>query len=223
MKLVHPALLQPIELEENAVNVVVIENKKLFGELVWALEKQNQGSSGDYILSQEGKALDLTKTLELVIDIFGASVNQRKALTKLYTSLQKQAVSSEHYLATTALLQQLEYYLTELLADEDVGVSFNEHIDLTAIFKMAEVKFSSEDETLAEKLIDYMSIMRDYGEIQCFVLVNLKSYFDQATLANLYTDICYKKIRVLLLENKCSEQIDVREKGFIIDEDLCVI
>ena len=73
-------------------------------------------------------------------------------------------------------------------------------------------------------MIDYMEVMTEYCNIECFAFVNLKSYMLETELKNFYRDVLYKRFKVILLESRIDSEIyelkDL-ENILILDKDLC--
>ena len=71
--------------------------------------------------------------------------------------------------------------------------------------------------------MDYMELMVQIFHIHCLVFVNLKSFLRTEELEDLYKAAAYKKVHLLLLENRAEEEQNERERWFIWDKDLCEI
>ena len=76
--------------------------------------------------------------------------------------------------------------------------------------------------SIAENLLEYMTASRDLGGIACFVLINLRSFLGEDELEQFYQGVLYRKIPLLVLENRLGESIPSEEIR-VIDPDLCVL
>ena len=92
MKLVYSAYGIIFELEENKVNILVIENPTVLVEVVGRLNEQCEGKDGEFILSNENKILNISKSVSFVKDPFSIDCNNRKILTKLYQELERESM-----------------------------------------------------------------------------------------------------------------------------------
>lgn len=223
MKLVHPFLEKPIVFEENNMNVLVIENQKVFSELVWELLEQINDKEGRFLLSSDLKLLELKKSMDLVIDLFSLDFNQKKIISKVYSQLKMVAVGSEYYMDSTCLIGEIVHYLEKILQDIHYPLEYDQEMDIGAIFKFADVKIGITYGTLIEKLIDYLALMQELCGISFFVFVNLKCYLSDEEVEQLYHFVAYKKFNILLLENTMREKRFEQEKIRIIDIDMCEI
>ena len=73
-----------------------------------------------------------------------------------------------------------------------------------------------------EKLIDYMSLVRDLDRDKLFVFVNLRSWFTDNEVSLFVKTVLAHKYRILLIDN-CEYPKLENERRIIIDRDLCEI
>ena len=223
MKLVHPLLEKPILFEENMANILVVENQKVFAEMVWELFNQTNGGEGQFILSSELKQLELNKRMDLVIDLFSLDFNQKKILNKLFSQLKEIATGGEYYEDSMCLIGEITTYLERIMQSIQYPLGYNSEFDISTIFKLVDVKIDITYETLLEKIIDYITLIQEFLGINLFVFVNLKCFLSFEELEQLYLSIAYKKCNILLLENSINEKRLEQEIIRIIDSDLCEI
>lgn len=114
MKLVSPELSKAILSDENLVTEWIIESPVLFSQYVQALLRQCGGEEGQFVLSDRGRTVEISKYMEIVLNPFSVEINSKKILTKLYSELDKLANSEEMYLQTRQVMQSLIEYLLEL-------------------------------------------------------------------------------------------------------------
>lgn len=224
MILVHPFFINPLAIKNNKINVIVLEQQQLFTKFIAEIFSQISSGVGSFVLSQDGKQIDLSKTMDIVVDVFNISVNQKKAVNKLHTVLSSIAQESEYYLPTNELLTNINVYLGTIIKEQFLSLTYNEALDILGIFKFADVKFVEEKECLPEKLIDYMEVMREYCGLEYFVFVNLKSYISTSELKAFYQDILYQGFNVILVESRIDSEsngLEELENIVILDKDLC--
>lgn len=225
MKLAHSILEKPIEFEENIINVLVVENPKLFYTFVSDFYNQITNSNeGSFVLSDNSKILPMHKYMELILEPFSIDLNQKKILNKLYAVLKENILKTETYKELIEL-QSTVFKFVEKISDtiEYPLIYEDSSIDLQDIFKMVDLKLESKQESLLEKILDYITAVCEFLGINCFLAVNLKSYLSKEELEELYKSIHYKKLNLMLLESKNTEYISPVEKLYIIDSDLCSI
>ncbi len=69
----------------------------------------------------------------------------------------------------------------------------------------------------------YLTVGAPFRGKRLFILLNLKSALTTEEQSEFFKLMSYKKINVLLIENKVSERCAENEKIRIIDSDLCAI
>lgn len=222
MKMVHPLFVNAIDIGAGMVNLLVIEDKKYYLRFINDLYNQINFNDTSFVFSEGDNNIDAGKCLNLILDIFALTVNNRKAITKIYSELAAEAQESEYYMKTQELLAKIAEYMAEILPSQKNALTFNEKLDISSIFKLTEVKFVEERDSILEKIIDYMEVMTNYCGIKCFFFVNLKSFFDENQLNLFYKDVIYRKYMVVLLENTCAFYNEM-ERRVVLDSDLCEI
>ena len=221
MRLVNIDLGINIEIEENRVYEIVIENRTCFADTGGMLAVQTQGGEGDFVLSENNKELKLDKVVELIVDYFSFSPNDRRTLNRLYSVMEQAA--QEHFEDKAVINEKM----VNLLDDISISMGYNElkyELDFkwTDIFKMFGVGFVDEYSSLSEKLTNYIKVVSELTDIRLIVLVNIRSYLQRQELVNLYDMASYYKVNLFLIEP--SEYPDrERELRYIIDKDLCMI
>lgn len=224
MKLVHPYIERQIIFDENKINVLTIENQKLFSEVVEEIIAVLNGGNSKFVLSEGMDIINISKVGELCIDIFSCEINSKKTITKLYEILREKSVDEDMHLKTNQILSSIFSYTEDLIFEfGEYELSYNLDTDITTIFKALDVKFDLSDKTYLEKLLDYVYITSEFLSKKLFIFVNLKSFLLEEELEEFYKMMFYKKINILLLESFEREYKLGCEEYYIIDKDLCQI
>lgn len=135
--------------------------------------------------------------------------------------MQKLAMDEEHYYKTSELITLLESYLL------DLSVELTGNIELSKItwentIKAVGVEFADNYDSLAEKILDYMELVREYDSERIFITLNLWSYISDNEMNKFVNDVVVRGYKLLMLENTEYPIID-HEKRYIIDADKCII
>lgn len=223
MILVHPRIEEQIEFKENVINVLCIENKALFNEIVSDFLVQINGEDGDFILSEKGKELPIKKSVELVLSPFMMDFNSKKILSSIYGDLKENAYQQDYYANTVKLLSEISGYISNVVDEYKYPLEISEEINIEDVFKLASLKVDNSNSTLVDKIVDYVELVTTVLNVKLVVFVNLKLYIEEEQLGELYKTIMNKKINVLLIENMMISSKIEGEKGIIIDKDLCEI
>ena len=96
MMLMHPTLERPI-IFDDSVNVLIIENKDQLADYITMLNSQIRGNDGAFVLSNEGKCLNSSNCIKVIVDPFNLDINVKEVLTQVYISLNKIAMDEDHY------------------------------------------------------------------------------------------------------------------------------
>ncbi len=83
--------------------------------------------------------------------------------------------------------------------------------------KMADVKIESEEQSLPERIVEYIRIMNGLMKQRVFIFLNLKLLLEE-----LYKECFYRKVHIVLLEAVDQGRRET-EKVCIIDKEKCVI
>lgn len=135
--------------------------------------------------------------------------------------MQKLAMDEEHYYQTSELITLLESYLL------DLSVELTGNIELSKItwentIKAVGVEFADNYDSLAERILDYMELVREYDSERIFITLNLRSYISDNEMNKFVNDVVVRGYKLLMLENTEYPIIE-HEKRYIIDADKCII
>jgi len=220
MMLSHYHFNDPLSFDGNAINILVVENRRMFSEIIQELLSQISGDAGKFYLSNKGTEIPIPGKVDIIIDPFSTELNERDILNKLYANMKTDALGEEQYSSTNKALAEMGKMTQELMNRQPVVLESSD-LDIIAVLRSMNVIFST-PESLLERLCDYLDVCSEYRKIALFVFVNLKSYLCEEDLKLFYSHIVYNKRSVLLLE-RCESPSHPQEKVTIIDNDLCEI
>ena len=222
MKLVHPLLEAPVEFAENIVNVLVVENQRVFSGMVSELLLQSEGSEGQFVMSHGARRLSFEKDAELILSPFLLDVNQKKIVAKLHAKLKNTAVEADFYMKSLDISSRIAEYIEAISQTVDYPLVYSE-TDALGLFKLVDLRLEENHATLTERILDYITAAQEFLSVSFFVFVNLRSFLGSEELKSLYQSAIYRKIHFLLLENTQREKVSDCERTYILDYDLCSI
>lgn len=205
---------------ENNINILVIENKKFYREIVNTLLNKLDIKNGNILLSNETELLEPHKNLFTFYDYYSFDIN-KYCLTKLYKKIRENTLE-EYFDETNIIKHKIEEYIYKIIEDYGEYLEINGEIDIVSMLKSLDVKIKNYPEISIDKLIDYMCIISELFNIDNFCFINLKDIFSEEELIEFYKYIRYNDFKVVLVENKKSKILKT-ENTFVIDEDLCEI
>ena len=221
MNLYHKELDFYIQFEENRGNVLVLENPALFSSIVRGLWCQTNGQEGIFSLSDGDKEEKISKEVDLVFNPFSLKVNNKKVISYLYKELDD-VVQNQFWEQKELLNTEIIAFLEQVAEKIAYRINYELQLSITELMKVYNVRIEEENETLLDSVIDYIKIMSGFCGIRLFVFLNLRQYFYEEEIAELYKVAFYEKINLLDIE--CTgKSFMAFEKVIVLDKDGCII
>lgn len=209
----------PIDLSYNKISVLYIENHQLFRNTLRSFYDGDYFENG-IVFSENYEPIKSKGDICFIPDLFNLNFSGI-FIKKLYEDLS--VYSNTYFSDRIAQIKSSTVCFLEALSQSyEFDFSFKDEIDITDILKMQNFK-PSVDGDLLEKLIDYITVVKKYSTVKCFILTNIHNYFSGLELEQFYKELIYKNITVLLIENQKYFETFQYEKTIIVDEDLCEI
>lgn len=221
MRLVNAQYGLTLELDENKANYLVIEEKQMRLKIIEELYRQCLGEMGDFVLSYDNKILKMQKTADILLSPLSIDCNNKKVLTKLYQDI-KDCGNEDFYSEKEKINSEILLLFDKIMLNVPYNITTTLELDLVELCKLYHVQLEEKEETLIERLIDYIQVMGQLCGCQMFILLNFTMYLSREELKSLYEFAAYQKIYLLLIEYFMPQLIN-GEKGCIIDEDGCII
>lgn len=219
MKLAYKNMECILDFSEGCVNELVIENKKMFFEVINSMMMQIDGLHGNCILSIADKPMEFSKYADLTVQFAPFELNRKSILTKLHSALEKNAQTSENYAKTAELLGELERYMLHL--SEELPFEINcQRLAIGSVIKALSPEIDESDKKPLEKIFTYMELVRELDRDKLFIMVNMRSYFTDEDMEIFTESICLHDFKVLLLEAFAFPKLK-HSNRFVVDNDLC--
>lgn len=221
MMMVCPWFQREIIIEDGKITTLVIENQPLFRRFAEELGKQIVGDNGEIVLSEHYTPQDLKNSAEILDRFAPFELNKKQLLNKITAKLEKTALDEVHYMQAKKLLWEIEQFAEEVAFEYSCDLVYDK-IDIGVIFKAIGIRLADEYAEPLERILDYMSLVREFERNKIFIMINMRSYFDDAAM-NLFAQTVKKQqFAVLLLESTERKRLS-DELCYVIDEDLCEI
>lgn len=210
-----------IEINENQIPVLVLENQSIFSNFIEDFYKQCDGNDGEIVLYEEGKIISLSKYAMILSDYFSLDLNGSRIRTRLYKEMESVGIENgiEKEEFTRHGVVMLEKIISSMHFDH---VVYDLNLDWNNIFKLFELRIEEDYLCLQEKIISFLRIGSELLNLKLLAFVDLKAYFSEQELLEIYQISKYLKLNLLLIESKESEALP-SEKIYIIDKDKCLI
>lgn len=222
MKIVERELGIQIELKENVIAVLVVEDIDFRLSLIEELYLQMSGKDGNWILIENDKTYDLSKSVEMILEPFTLQLNNKKIKTKLYQDL-KHIADETFCIDGMELHSHISNYLEKLVGNAPYPIRYDDEWNVLELLKLYGVEIEDMSDNLVERVFQYIKMMNQVCNINIFFALNLKQYLTENQLKELYKLVQYSKIQLVLIE------FDVRgrkldgEEVYILDKDDCII
>ncbi len=223
MRLLHRDYQFKVSLKENHRILFIIESPEVFRQLIQEFMIGQTGEECGFVLSEENIPIKMQDNLKCIINPFEHSLNERKLLNKLYELLKKEIQSTELLLENNNIYAMIENYSIHISQQSDWELSYTDKADIQNLLKFMDIKFVEHEESLIEKIIDYIKVSHELMGIKCFVFVHLLSYLKEYEIEKLYEFAQYQKIIILLMESKQPDDIKKFNSVIIIDKNCCEI
>lgn len=223
MKLVHKDFNFVFHFEENTRSLLVVEQPAIFLRVVRELTTSDYDDESGFVLSENGEVLKKKDKLVCIVNPLALTLNERKLLNKLGEMLKKEILSTELLVEGNRIVSNLESYVMNIVQNMEWELTYSDKMDIHSLLKIADIRFDDMQETLVEKILDYMKVSCELLDVKCFVFVHLLSYLTEYEVEKFYEYVHYQKICVLLLENRQPDMVEKFAETIIIDKDSCEI
>ncbi len=217
MRVVFDFFSKPVILK-NGIPVVCIEHQKTLRETVGFFES-GESAIRPPVFSKNFEPIDIKK-ISFISHFFDLSFSA-PFYKKIYNEMQKLCFDcfAEDVIALTSQTARL---LELIVQKYDFDFTFQDTLDLVALFKMQNLKADFQSENKLEQLLNYIILTQKYAPVSCFVLLNMHLYFTENELLLFYEEVQRRNITVLLIEPVCFPKLKY-ENYYILDKEYCEI
>lgn len=224
MKIINKNWQRKIEIEDNIIYTLVFENKKYYRENIIELINQHKGNEGSFILSNDNKEISFDKKSYIITDIFNIDINNKKVLSKIYSSLLKEIV--EDISSYNELSTNIRVYFEKLIFNSFLEIEQGEEIDMCSLLKLGDFKIHVEQDDILEKFVKFLKVLIELCGCKIIFVVGLHTVFTQDEIIEIYKEVCLNKINIINIEYQQFNNLSTknyREIVYIFDKDNCEI
>lgn len=219
MKFVLPNIEFVFDFAENNIYNLIIESQSFFRELIEDINGQLDGEEGKCVISQNGEPMEMSKYAELIDDFAPFEINRKSLLAKLNSYIEKKAVNEELYVSTQELLGRIASYLTDVSLQLPFDVAAT-RLTVSSLIKAIGLEIPDDYDDPLERILDYFEIMREIDRDRLFIMVNMRSFFNDDSMARFANSVAGHDFHLLLIESTARPKLpDV--PCVTIDSDLC--
>lgn len=209
-----------IKYDEEFINVLEIENQKLFISIAKSFYDISIGEESEEKINifKDDNIISFSKVATIIINPFAIELDDKKIVAKLQSRISEKLYQDiEKVEEFSKICQSLIFTIINIGQELDFEYTFNISPNATDIMKMIGLKVAfKKDATQIEKMLEYINIISTFEIYELIVLVNIKNYFIEEELLEIYKYAKYRKIELLLIESKKANLLDY-ERKIIID------
>ena len=220
MKLKINGFENEILFTEKNVNILTIKNTKCFSHILQILNDKINGleSNEIFLLDENNEEINMSKEIQMVLDIFNIDYNSKKILNKIYNIIATNIQKNQDFEIEKMILNLRNYIIEEINELPFEFVMKNE-LEITGILKLYNLKIDEENYTnILEKIEILIDILSTLDIAKILIIPNLKLFLSEEELVELYKYSLYNNINLLLIERHEENKLKY-ENCIIIDEN----
>ena len=220
MKLKINGFENEILFTEKNVNILTIKNTKCFSHILQILNDKINGSESNeiFLLDENNEEMNMSKEIQMVLDIFNIDYNSKKILNKIYNIIATNIQKNQDFEIEKMILNLRNYIIEEINELPFEFVMKNE-LEITGILKLYNLKIDEENYTnILEKIEILIDILSTLDIAKILIIPNLKLFLSEEELVELYKYSLYNNINLLLIERHEENKLKY-ENCIIIDEN----
>lgn len=204
------------------VNVIHFEDKTIFSKMVFGIQSACNGNAVEDGISITDENMESKiKNCIFVWDLFNINLNDKKIMNELVKYVQQELNNDMDQLKEFA--SHYNYCVNEiekLALELPIEVSCSHELNIPDFLKAMSLKVSDIfSDTLLDKVHKYIDIIKFTGIANLIIFVNMKQFFNEEELIEIYKYAVYNEINILLLESsECNKALEY-EHVIVIDKD----
>lgn len=217
MKITISYLENNVEITNDFINVLEIENKKVFFRLINDLNQICNGNVIEEIKAfSDDKEINITNKVNVISDFFNIDFSRYMLLiNKLINENLKDNSDKSLLLLYKKLIQKYN----NIISTVDLPIAVNNDATIESLTKLFKLKVNYKS-SIIENLFSIIELERSLKSSKFIVLVNLKQYLDDNELNELYKYSIYNNVNIILIDSQCYGCSHDFEKKLIVDDNL---
>lgn len=185
---------------DTSVIIVEVENIKFYRSLIESFHciSEFETPAIEMRLYENNEEVNIANETVIITDILHFDFKQRVFITKIYKQLEKQYHNNKEIDLIADQLVELRQLIGIQLNDYDLPLQLNEEVKLSSLYKLFNVTIEVETES---------------------ILNNVRCYFVEQELLEVYKYALYKNIKLLLIEPTFKKGKLQYERKLQIDND----
>lgn len=217
MKITVSYLENNIEINNENINVLEIENKKIFFRLINDLNQICNGNVIEEIKTFiDDKEVSIINKVNVISDYFNIDFSKYMlSINKLINENLKDNSDKSLLLLYKKLIQKYN----SIISTVDLPIMVNNDVTIESLTKLLKLKINYKN-SIIENLFSIIELERSLKSSKFIVFVNLKQYLDDNELKELYKYSIYNNVNIILVDSQCYGCSHDFEKKLIVDDNL---
>ena len=220
MKITHPYYFDPIEITSAAPETLVVEKGEYLRRIISELSQQYKTGDGQFVISEDNQIKDLTKSVNLITDIFQLDLEGKAFKTRIQSYLADVCFDSEEGAQLVSRIKQYAYKLCEQTV---YPITFESEFQLTDLIRFLNFRYYPDCDGMVEQLSEYMAGTMNILKKKLCITLNIKDFMSISEYDEFIKQLQYKEVELLMIERHVHKDMDDIHHLRIIDKDLCVI
>lgn len=205
--------------EDGAINELVIKSPVFLRQTMQSLLSGCE--EGGACLVDQGKPLNFSKQVDIVVNPLRLDFNNRKAMTALLKMLVKASLSEELYMETNKFKASILKYMDQVIDSENFEFNLTTgEFDFSDIAKAVSLRVVDDEDDYIELLTDYMSMLSELTDVKIFIFLNLRSLINWEEMLRLIENVKNHGLNILLVEATSHKKLPCGDR-IVVDADLC--
>lgn len=202
------------------INVLIIENKKEYREVVDSFVNKLDIKDGKILLFDKNELIVPSKFLFTSNDYYSFDIN-KLCLTKMYKKI-KEISLLEYSDESFKIKSEIENFIYKIISQYDLYLEIDSEMDILDLLKSVKLKIKNYENLDLDRIINYMNIINELFGIKNFIFINFRQNFSEKEIIDFYEYVIYNDFNIVLVESITISKLQ-KESIFIIDDDLCEI
>jgi len=214
-------LKDEIELDNCLVNTICIEDMKTYVNFELFLNYDFLYNDIKLEIKEDDKLID-SDNFFYVSNIYNLDLNSKKninALYKILKGLYGKSLADD----IKELKDKCFKIVNDISIDFDIELVVNNDIAIDDLFKILNLRFNDDTNTIVERLIKFVEIMYELNKTDVFFINNLFDSLSDDEINSFIEKCKYLNVYIINIERYQRRRISELEKRTLYDKDFCQI
>ena len=191
-----------IVLENDKVQVIEIENKKMFFRFINNLYEIKNGFKLNelFFYNDNNDELDLSNKLEIYTNFFDLDLNSKKNINNLTKFIINNLTDNEKDNIFN-IYKKVYKNLISILNNIDLPLSISDSLNIEDIIKLSKISINVKNDLL-ENLLLIIDLEKIFKVNNILFFINLKQYLNKDELLEFYKYAIYNNVNIVLIDSQ---------------------